>query len=142
MTPNADRVYDPSSSDSEEHNAPPTRCPKPSQHFSGNGEAMLQGPVRIGDGHFRSCVRIVNEMGLHARPASLFIELANRFSCDVALHKGDQQVDGKSILQLLALSAEAGTTLVLDTRGVDAEEAGIALCRLIASGFDERMEQE
>lgn len=92
---------------------------------------------RIAEDHFRASLVIVNEMGLHARPASLFVELSNQFHCDVILQKGNERVDGKSILQLLSLSAEAGTTLVLETRGTDAEAALTALRQLVASGFNE-----
>lgn len=102
---------------------------------SSNGQ---QGtPQPIGDGHYRCEVMIVNEMGMHARPASLFVELANRFHSDVAIQKGNEAVDGKSILQLLSLSAEHGTPLVLETRGADAEAAVSALANLVASGFNE-----
>ncbi len=103
------------------------------------GSCPIDGPVRVGADHYRSTVTIVNEMGLHARPASLFVELANRFDCDVALSKGRTRVDGKSILQLLSLSAEAGTKLVLETRGPEASPALAALARLVASGFQESL---
>jgi phosphotransferase system HPr (HPr) family protein len=103
------------------------------------GSCPIDGPVRVGADHYRSTVTIVNEMGLHARPASLFVELANRFDCDVALSKGRTRVDGKSILQLLSLSAEAGTKLVLETRGPEALAALAALGRLVASGFEESL---
>lgn len=94
-------------------------------------------PQQVGEDHFRCHVSIVNEMGLHARPASMFVELANRYRCDVLIQKGDEPVDGKSILQLLSLSAEAGTPLVLEARGPDAESALSALAKLVASGFNE-----
>jgi phosphocarrier protein len=87
--------------------------------------------------HCRSEVEIVNEMGLHARPASAFVGLSNTFKSDVTIHKGSERVDGKSILQLLSLSAEVGTRLVLETRGPDAQEALEALCALVARGFNE-----
>lgn len=101
-------------------------------------EVPKQGsPVRVSTDRFQMNVVIVNEMGLHARPASLFVELANKFTCEVTIHKGSEQVDGKSILQLLSLSAEAGTPLVLETRGPDAKVAVQALSDLVASGFNE-----
>lgn len=101
-------------------------------------EVPTQGsPVRVSTDRFQMNVVIVNEMGLHARPASLFVELANKFTCEVTIFKGSEPVDGKSILQLLSLSAEAGTPLVLETRGPDAKVAVQALSDLVASGFNE-----
>lgn len=94
-------------------------------------------PVRKGDDWFQCDVVVVNEMGIHARPASLFVGLSNRFNCDVTIHKGAEPVDGKSILQILSLSAEMGTPLKLETRGPDAEAAIAELAKLIASGFCE-----
>lgn len=94
-------------------------------------------PQMVGDGHYRCEVLVINEMGMHARPASLFVELANQFSSEVAIQKGGDAVDGKSILQLLSLSAESGTPLVLEARGEDAEAAVLALANLVASGFNE-----
>lgn len=94
-------------------------------------------PVRKGDNWFQCNVVVVNEMGIHARPASLFVGLSNKFNCDVTIHKGNEPVDGKSILQILSLSAEAGTPLMLETRGPDAQQAIEALCKLVVSGFSE-----
>ncbi|QDU63654.1 HPr-like protein Crh [Planctomycetes bacterium Pan216] len=102
-----------------------------------NGDAQGPTPVRVDANHYRSQVVIVNSMGLHARPASLFVERANCFESNVTIQKGSDEVDGKSILQLLSLSAEEGTALVLETRGPDAEAASISLSQLVASGFDE-----
>lgn len=101
------------------------------------GKKQPVAPQKVGDGHYRCQVSIVNEMGLHARPATMFVELANRFRSDVAIQKGNDPVDGKSILQLLSLSAELGTALVLEARGPDAQAAVSELARLIASGFNE-----
>jgi phosphocarrier protein len=92
---------------------------------------------QLGADHFQCEVVIVNEMGLHARPASMFVELANRFASGVVIKKGDEACDGKSILQLLTLAAEMGTTLLVETRGPDARDAIEAIARLVADGFDE-----
>ncbi len=92
---------------------------------------------RVTEQHYRWLVAIVNPMGMHARPASQFVELANRFPCEVALVKSGEEVDGKSILQLLSLSAEVGTELLLITNGPQAHEAIEALGQLINRGFNE-----
>jgi len=64
-----------------------------------------------------------NEQGLHARPAALFVQLANKFDSTVSVIKDDQEVNGKSIMGILMLAAEKGSEIVLITEGHDAEEA-------------------
>ena len=54
---------------------------------------------------------VKNRLGLHARPAALFVQTTNRFKSSVKVHKGDQEVDGKSIMGLMMLAAEEGSTL-------------------------------
>lgn len=81
--------------------------------------------------------RLVNTQGLHMRPADLFVRTASRFSSTVQVGKGDQLVDGKSILSILTLAAEQGTELKLVVCGEDANEAVDALAGLIESGFSE-----
>lgn len=92
-------------------------------------------PTRRNEGHYVWPLEVVNEMGLHARPASLFVETANQFSCEVTIRVGNRIADGKSILQLLSLSAEAGATLVLETRGAESLAAIHALADLVRRGF-------
>ena len=96
-----------------------------------------RSPRQIDMDHFQAELVVVNKMGLHARPATRFVELANKFECDVTIYKGGEKVDGKSILQLLSLSAEMTTRLLLETRGRGAEAAILALGDLVSSGFDE-----
>ena len=67
-------------------------------------------------------VEIVNPSGLHARPATKFAEVARRFRCRVTVHKGNEKVDGKNIMEMLLLAAPAGTVLRLETDGEDAED--------------------
>jgi len=73
------------------------------------------------------------ELGLHARPASQFVSLAGRFDCDIRVGRGDEWVDGRSILSLLSLAASKGTALVIRAEGADAREAIEALGRLLES---------
>lgn len=80
-------------------------------------------------------VVIPNRLGLHARPASRFASLANEFVSEIRLVKGDSEVDGKSILEILSLASPKGSTLVIRTEGPDAEEALINLKALVESGF-------
>ena len=82
-------------------------------------------------------VIITNPQGLHARPADLFVRLANTFQATIEIVKDRQRVDGKSIMNLLMLAAERGSTLELVANGPDAEEALEALVRLIERDFQE-----
>lgn len=80
---------------------------------------------------------IANKYGLHARPAAEFVKLANRFASDVWVSKDDVEVNGKSIMGVMMLAAEHGSTIVVRARGDDAEQALDALRTLVAGGFGE-----
>jgi phosphocarrier protein HPr len=82
-------------------------------------------------------VSIANKHGLHARPAAEFVKLANRFSAEVWVAKEDLEVSGKSIMGVMMLAAEYGSTILIRAAGNDAEEAVDALCSLVASRFGE-----
>lgn len=66
---------------------------------------------------------IRNEVGLHARPASLFVQVANKYLCDVYIESGDRKVNGKSIMGVMSLGAYQGEELTIITRGEDEKEA-------------------
>ena len=67
---------------------------------------------------------VVNlQNGLHLVPSSQIVKLAQRFTCEVRLRKGDRVVDGKSVLDLITLAAEHGEELQVEVRGNDAAEA-------------------
>jgi phosphocarrier protein len=82
-------------------------------------------------------VTIVNRLGLHARPAMTFVDLASTFKADVLVRRSDQEVDGKSIMHMMMLAATKGTELEIVAVGPDAEPACKALKKLVDSGFDE-----
>ncbi|QDU30586.1 Phosphocarrier protein HPr [Anatilimnocola aggregata] len=82
-------------------------------------------------------VVVANTQGFHARPAHLFVKLAMSYKCKVQIRKGNQVIDGKSILDLLTLGAGNGTQLQLQATGADAEEAVEALAQLVEGGFGE-----
>jgi len=86
-------------------------------------------------------VTIKNRSGLHARPASVFVQIANKYDCDVIVRKGKQKVNGKSIMGIMMLAAEKGSKIVLAAEGADAEQAVEELERLLLSesmeNFDE-----
>lgn len=82
-------------------------------------------------------VVVANRMGLHARPASLFVEAAKTFESRIRIHKDSQVVDGKSIMDILTLAAEQGTPLVVEASGSDAEQAVEALVELLNQDLGE-----
>ena len=77
-------------------------------------------------------ITIANPQGLHARPASLFVQLANRFRSAITVRKGADLVDGKSIMGVLMLALERGSTVELAADGPDAVEAVEALVRFLS----------
>ena len=82
-------------------------------------------------------VTIVNRNGLHARPAAEIVKTAARFKSDIVLVRDDLEVNGKSIMGVMMLAAEFGSTLKLRANGPDAEQAVAALADLVAARFGE-----
>lgn len=80
---------------------------------------------------------LVNPLGLHARAASKFVNLAKSFESDVRLGKGDTDADGKSIMSVMLLAAPVGSDVHLAVTGPDEDEAFGALKELIEQGFGE-----
>jgi phosphocarrier protein HPr len=80
---------------------------------------------------------IVNKLGLHARPAAMFVKLAGTFQSEIWLEKDDEQANGKSIFGLMMLAAGHGATLTVTVEGPDEELAMETIEKLIASGFKE-----
>jgi len=81
--------------------------------------------------------RIVNPLGMHARPAAEFVKMASRFRCAVQVTKDGLSVNGKSIMGMMMLAAERGSTMRIRADGEDAELAMEALLALVADGFHE-----
>jgi phosphocarrier protein len=82
-------------------------------------------------------VTIANKNGLHARPAAEIVKTAAKFKSDITLVRDDLEVNGKSIMGVMMLAAEYGSTLVLRVEGPDEEGAVAALSKLIESKFGE-----
>jgi phosphocarrier protein len=82
-------------------------------------------------------VTIVNKYGLHARPAAEFVKLANRYRAEVWIGKDDVEVSGKSIMGVMMLAAECGSTVQIRARGDDSQAAVDALVQLIQNRFGE-----
>jgi phosphocarrier protein len=82
-------------------------------------------------------IEIKNKLGLHARAAAKFVHAASRFKSDVKVRKGDEEVDGKSILGILLLAAGRGSTILVKADGPDERDALDAIEKLIDAKFDE-----
>lgn len=84
-----------------------------------------------------STVRIRNRLGMHARAAVKFVQLGNKFRCEVKVIKDETEANGKSIMGLLTLVAAHGVTMRIVCEGDDADAALAALVELVGSGFGE-----
>src|SRR5437762_10475674 len=80
---------------------------------------------------------VLNKLGIHARPAALFVKTANRFACDIFVEKDGERVNGKSIMGLMMLAAGPGSTVTLHAEGHDAQQALTELETLFKQKFDE-----
>ena len=81
---------------------------------------------------------VINRLGLHARPAALFVQTTNKFKSSVKVRKGEQEVDGKSIMGLMMLAAEEGSTLCIVAVGPDEHDVLTALDKLFSERFGEK----
>ena len=82
-------------------------------------------------------LQITNELGMHARAATKFVQLAAKFPCEVLVAKEGHEVNGKSIMGVLMLVASKGSTITIKARGDRCEEAVTALAQLVADKFGE-----
>ncbi|MEI6537135.1 MAG: HPr family phosphocarrier protein [Verrucomicrobiaceae bacterium] len=80
---------------------------------------------------------ITNKLGLHARPAAMFVKMSASFDAEIWVEKDDEQVNGKSIMGLMMLAAGYGAKITVTTEGNQAEQAMESLGNLIMSGFKE-----
>ena len=86
---------------------------------------------------FSKEVVVQNQVGLHARPATFFIQKANEFKSSIWVEKDERKVNAKSLLGVLSLGITKGTTINIISDGADEEEAVVTLVNLIASNFTE-----
>ena len=82
-------------------------------------------------------LKVINQLGLHARPAALFVKTASRFESDISVAKDGNSVSGKSIMGLMTLEAGLGSVLTVTAEGMDAEESLNELQHLMDSKFFE-----
>jgi phosphocarrier protein HPr len=80
---------------------------------------------------------IANKSGIHARPAAMFVKIANRFGSDIFVEKDGEKINGKSIMGLMMLAAGPGSKVKLHVKGIDAAAALAELEGLVQRKFDE-----
>src|SRR5258706_1781536 len=80
---------------------------------------------------------VSNKLGIHARPASMFVRTANRFGCEIFVEKDGEKVNGKSIMGLMMLAAGPGSKLTVYAEGDDAAKAVNEIEELLQRKFDE-----
>ncbi|MFA5087991.1 MAG: HPr family phosphocarrier protein [Candidatus Omnitrophota bacterium] len=79
-------------------------------------------------------IEIKNSQGLHARPAAMFVQIAQKYDSDILIQKGDEKVNGKSIMGILMLGAYHGSKITIIAEGEDAEKAFVELEGYLSAG--------
>lgn len=97
----------------------------------------MSGARKATDVKVRKELVVLNKLGIHARPAALFVKTANRFDCDIFVEKDGETVNGKSIMGLMMLAAGPGSKLTLVADGPDAPRAVVEIEALVQRKFDE-----
>jgi phosphocarrier protein len=93
---------------------------------------------KLADGEFFTKeLTVLNKLGIHARPAALFVKTANRFACDIFVEKDGEKINGKSIMGLMMLAAGPGSKLTIHASGTDASQALVEIEALVKRKFDE-----
>jgi phosphocarrier protein len=82
-------------------------------------------------------LQVTNKLGIHARPAAMFVKIANRYRCDIFVEKDGEKVNGKSIMGLMMLAAGPGSKLTVHAEGNDASAALDEIEGLVRRKFDE-----
>lgn len=82
----------------------------------------------------KKVLTVKNKLGLHARPAALFVQIANKYDAEISVRKGKQIVNGKSIMGIMMLAASRGSKIYITARGDDARQAVQELEKLVTSG--------
>jgi len=97
----------------------------------------MSGARRADDVKITKELVVINKLGIHARPAAMFVKTANRFECDIFVEKDGEKVNGKSIMGLMMLAAGPGSKLLLFAEGHDAARAVVEIEALLKRKFDE-----
>ena len=86
---------------------------------------------------YQKKVKVINRAGVHARPAALLVQTAKDFDCEIAFERGDDRINGKSIMGIITLGAAFGAEINIIAEGKDEENAVEALIRLFETKFEE-----
>jgi len=92
---------------------------------------------KLPDGFLTKELVILNKSGIHARPAAMFVKIANRFNSDIFVEKDGEKINGKSIMGLMMLAAGPGSKVILHVKGADATAVIAELEALVMRKFDE-----
>ena len=93
---------------------------------------------KLSDGEFLTKeLTIANKLGIHARPAALFVKTANRFAAEIFVEKDGEKINGKSIMGLMMLALGPGSKMTLHACGADAQQAIAEIEALVKRKFDE-----
>lgn len=98
---------------------------------------MLGRKKNDDDSSFSKTLVLTNKLGMHARPAAMFVKTASRFDAEITVEKDGEEVNGKSIMGLMMLAAGCGSKLKLSARGLDAEQALGEIEKLFEKKFNE-----
>lgn len=115
--------------------------------MSSGSKAQVDQPVMSGSSSLSSAqslsesLKILNPTGLHARPASILVNLSKKFTCEIFLVKGDQRANARSLVALMSLEVGNGDLVQVDARGQDAEAAVAAISQAIRDGLGEKNEE-
>src|SRR5436190_8199168 len=97
----------------------------------------MSGARKADDVKITKELTVINKLGIHARPAALFVKTANRFDCEIFVEKDGEKVNGKSIMGLMMLAAGPGSKVVVSAQGQDASQALAELEKIFKQKFDE-----
>ena len=86
---------------------------------------------------YKEKIKVINSLGLHARPASMIVQVASKYDSDIILKKDDVKVNAKSIMGVMLLAAEKGSEVEIEAIGDDSKEAVVAVKELFIRKFDE-----
>ena len=97
----------------------------------------MSGARKADDVRISKELIVINKLGIHARPAAMFVKTANRFDCEIFVEKDGEKVNGKSIMGLMMLAAGPGSKLLVHATGHDAARAVGEIETLVKRKFDE-----
>jgi phosphocarrier protein len=86
---------------------------------------------------YTKTVKVINRAGVHARPAALLVQTAKDFACEILFERGDDRINGKSIMGIITLGAAYGSEIKIIAEGKDEQEAVEALVKLFETKFEE-----